>query len=500
MRSHSTLLVSLVLVATGLIALAPGCGSSNGSEFPGPQDPDGSLPDGDPRFGEAGTLDARPCTGLCRQQVDCPNGGDTTVSGIVYDPAGKVPLYNVAVYVPNAPVGDIKTGASCDRCDSALYSGDPLTGTLTNAKGEFKIPRVPVGADIPLVIQVGKWRRQIKIPTVASCVNTPLADKNQTRLPKNSKEGNIPLIAITTGGADSIECLPRRMGIDDSEFSTKGGPGRIHLYKGEDLIAQDPNDSQFARGKFDNGTEFKPSTDLWSNTNQLKAYDMVILSCEGTINPRSKPPAARNALYEYETLGGRVFASHWHRYWFSDGPDPVPSIANNGGWKDNIQGEQEQTAVVQVGSNLPKVIAFADWLQNVHATEKRGELKITAARDNLNSVNRNVATEWATIPQYQQKKNDGSIVNATPAAAVQFVSYNAPIGAADDKICGRAVFTDLHVSSGARNDHAGDGKTFPDGCENADLSPQEKALEFMLFDLASCVSSDHEPPPPPVVH
>ncbi|WP_394840048.1 carboxypeptidase-like regulatory domain-containing protein [Pendulispora rubella] len=477
-------------MATGLVALGPGCGSSNGSEFPGNQDPDGSSPDGDPRFGEAGPGDAKPCTGLCLQQVNCPNGGDTTVSGVVYDPAGKVPLYNVAVYVPNAPVSAITTGASCDRCDPSLYSGEPLTGTLTNAKGEFKIPRVPVGADIPLVIQVGKWRRAIKIPTVGKCVNTPLTDKNQTRLPKNSKEGNIPLIAITTGGADSIECLPRRMGIDDSEFSTKGGQGRIHLYKGEN------NGDSKARDRFDSGTEFKPSTDLWSTTNQLKAYDMVILSCEGTINAESKPLSARNALYEYETIGGRVFASHWHRYWFSDGPDSVRSIAGNDGWMDNIQGEQEQTAIVKVADNLPKVVAFADWLQNVGATQKRGELKITAARDNLNSVNHNVATEWATIPQYQQKKNDGTIVNATPAAAVQFVSYNAPVGAADDKICGRAVFTDLHVSSGARKDHAGEGKSFPDGCENADLSPQEKALEFMLFDLASCVSNDRVPPPP----
>jgi len=40
---------------------------------------------------------------------------------------------------------------------------------------------------------------------------------------------------------------------------------------------------------------------------------------------------------------------------------------------------------------------------------------------------------------------------------------------------------------------------FPGSCVDRDLGNQEKALEFMLFDLSACLLDDSQPPVPPIV-
>jgi hypothetical protein len=434
-----------------------------------------------------------PCMGLECAVPACAGAPKTTISGRVYAPNGTLPLYNVLVYVPNAPVMPFTDGATCDRCDASVLN--PVTSAVTDEQGNFVLQDAPAGQNVPLVIQVGKWRRQITVPSVAPCADTPLTDPNVTRLPKNKAEGDLPRIAISAGGADQMECLPLRLGIDPAEFTPVTGDGRIHLFVGDynQSSGGGPGGGggggqaripvrtlDAARGS----TPLTPAADLWSTVESLKKYDLVILSCEGDDFPTRKPMQSRQALYDYASQGGRVFASHWHNIWFAQGPDPVPST---GTWSDRRDPLMNMGLVATVNTTFPKGAALAKWLVNVNASTTEGQMVVNYPRDNIQAVNAAVAREWITIQNDQYETNP---------KAVQYMSFNTPIGATEDKICGRAVYTDLHVAS-VDNPTADNANGFPTSCGQKELTAQEKAVAFMLFDLSSCVQNEDKPPRPP---
>src|SRR6185295_14983658 len=68
-------------------------------------------------------------------------------------------------------------------------------------------------------------------------------------------------------------------------------------------------------------------------------------------------------------------------------------------------------------------------------------------------------------------------------------TFNTPVGAAPDKQCGRVLYSDFHV-----NDAASYTLTFPTECDASPMTAQERALEFMIFDLASCIQEDKPTP------
>jgi hypothetical protein len=462
--------------ASGSSGARAGAGGDFGN--PGGQGAGGIQ--GLPPVGDAGV-----CVNLQCQQRMCAGGGSTTISGTVYDPAGNNPLYNVAVYVPNEPVMPLTPGATCEPCD-ALYTGGPIAATLTDATGKFTLEKVPDGTDIPLIVQIGKWRRQFTIATVAPCQDNPQPD-GMLRLPRNQSEGDIPNIAIATGGADTLECLLRRVGVDASEYVPgAAGPGRVHIFWGN------PTEDD---GRGGGGNNIAPntsppapaaSTDLWNSVDSLLQYDIVLLSCEGDETTAMN----QQALHDYADVGGRVFASHFHYSWFNSGPYASENLAT---WtpESNDIGDINGTIVKTLANGMPfpKGEALEQWLGTVGALQN-GLLPIEEARHNADVSAANTPSQpWILADQ-----------NSDAPGAAQYFSFDTPTvpNTNVDGIpyCGRVVYSDLHVGAASGDDPE---QAVPTGCSDGELSPQEAALEFMLFDLSACLTPNDRPPQPPVV-
>jgi hypothetical protein len=184
------------------------------------------------------------CQGLWCQVPICGGGQTTTLTGTVYDPAVLNPVFNAIVMIPDGPVQPIPAGVSSDPCGGAALP-QAITFAYSDTKGNFTLTNVPVGASIPLVIQIGRWRRTTTIDTstltCGGAINlsaTGCVGLNDyagsaacpTRLPRTQGEGNIPQTAIGTGGLDAIECMLYRIGVSSSEYTDELNSGRIHIF------------------------------------------------------------------------------------------------------------------------------------------------------------------------------------------------------------------------------------------------------------------------------
>ena len=459
----------------------------------------------------------------------CNGGANTTISGVVYDPAGMNPLYNVIVSIPSAAPSPFPTGVSCTSCASQV-SGQPIATALTDANGHFVLDNVPWGTSFPLVMQLGKWRRQITIPAsmvAKQCADNPIADTwtsttpaTLLRLPRNITDGDnngqytsMPKIAIAAGNAlspdktatERLQCLLRRIGVDASEFTLPGGTGSVSLYN-QSNNSDTCNTISGITGTFPDAT-----ANLWDKQADLNQYDILLLNCGGveedptTASGQSfiPSPAAVNLMEAYVNAGGRVFAEHFHWVWirsFTGYPSVFGPMAT---WYNDPN--EPSPGPGQIGTvsrdtlidqSFPEGVAFASWLTNVGASTSPGHLTLSSsvkytAIDQIKPPSQ----RWIFEPMPTDAgvpAPDADVTGALAQYAHAF-SFNTPVGAAESAQCGKFVYTALHVSDSASTGFPGDLSTgstaFPTCCATRTaLSAQEKAMEFMIFDMAACLT------------
>ncbi len=380
------------------------------------------------------------CVGLECQLVQCPVGTATRVTGTVFapTPVDPDPLPNVTVYIPNAAVEPFAPGVQCTTCATPL-SGSPLVTTTTAVDGTFTLANVPAGTQIPIVIQTGRWRRQVAID-IEPCVDTALPS-DLSHLPRNRAQGDIPKMAIATGQLDSLECTLAKL-IDPSEIGAPGSDARVHLYRlnGNDLATPVPSRAA-----------------MLADLGAMRQYDAMLLPC-----PSGEPFLATESdnLEAYADQGGRLFVTHHGGDWMDQNGIRYPSVQFN---------RQPDPPVSEgaVNTTFERGKQFADWLQVIGATPTYATIPITSAQWHVDSTTMPAQT-W---------------VSTSSPTTVQHLTLNTPVAAPAENQCGRILFSNFHVAPGSVG-------IFPTACTPGPLTAQEKLVEFMLFDVTACVSPD----------
>ena len=361
----------------------------------------------------------------------------TALTGKVFAPNGTTPLNNVMVYVPFSEPPIFPAGVQCTICDGP--PGQAVVQTLTDAEGKFRLEGIPTSVGgIQVAVSTGKWLRTVTLPPPGLCIDNPVPD-GMLRLPKNKSEGQMPHIAVTTGGCDPLACILPKLGIDAAEFGTdSNGPKAVTFYNGSGGTAP--------------GTPATAET-LWGNINELKKFDIVINSCECSEVTTNK--TAPDVLRQYADMGGRVFGSHYHYIWTRD---LIPQWQPTATWATG-----SSVGPDLVDTSHPGGQALATWLVAVGASSTPGQITLSQKIPNATSVNP-PTTRWL----YTQATN-----------VTHYLSFKTPVGAMPENQCGKVVYAGMHVASGSVS------TSFPTGC-TAGLTADEKALVFLLFDLGSC--------------
>lgn len=381
-----------------------------------------------------------------RSTATCNSGKGAVITGRVLSPSGELPVAGAAVYVASTTLDELPDGVGCWRCSSAL-TGTPIALGVTDAAGRFEIDNAPVGDSIQLVVQTGKWQRKLKLPVV-DCQDNP-APEAETRLPRKQSEGHLPAIALVSGAEDTLECLLRKLGVDDSEFTASPSGGRVRLFAGKGGMAR----------LADGGDALPPVTSLWSTPEQISNFDLVLLGSEADQNAAAKPREALATVHDYAALGGRVLVQRSQNYFLSASSADVSQLLT---FVTAAQLPDPSTLKVDEGSARGR--ALADSLQATERQSVRGELTLKDGRRSVTGV---------AAPGLKLLYGDAP-------SSVQAFSLDLPVAGVEPS-CGRITATEL---STAAADKIAD---FPNGCSSKGLNAQERALAYLIFDLGACL-------------
>jgi hypothetical protein len=191
----------------------------------------------------------------------------------------------------------------------------------------------------------------------------------------------------------------------------------------------------------------------------LEQYDVLMLPYEGGNYLRNATQL--NNLILFANAGGRVYSSHFSYAWMYQNP-PFNAVAN---WIGSSTTLPDGTATVD--TSFTEGQTLSQWLFDVGASTTQGQIAISTIKHDFNGVN--------PPTQSYLKLNSNNDV-------MQFV-FDTPIPPPSTTVnqCGRVLFNEYHVENPPSTPT---NVPFPNECDlSAPMTPQEKLLEFSLFEL-----------------
>jgi len=384
----------------------------------------------------------------------CP-GQESTLTGTVLAPNGTDPVPGATVFIPAAVPELFPPEVKCEVCGQ-LGGANNLWVTTTGADGKFTLSSV-CPKTWPVVFQNGRFRRLINVDVPPSTALSLPPD--QTRLPKRDKEFEnadaIPRIAVATGDFDKMECVLRKMGLPEGTFD---------LY--EAALTRKSPPSPLVKGSFDA---------LVNDLAKMKSYNIIFINCTAnTFENELAKLLVRKNLNDYVQAGGRLYVTDWSYDWLEQVEGFSPFIDFEPGASGSAPEPINSAALGADGLQIQATIKdpqLAAWLANFPGA-------VTGSQSPI----QHFLIDWVMMYALSKdvklwvegnvKSEDGKIAGLKPLT----VTFNF-------KSCGKVLYTSYHTE-GRETELL--PTAFPQYC-NTTFSPQDRILEYLIFDIASCI-------------
>ena len=417
---------------------------------------DSQSPTDGPRSGDM-SIPPPVCKGRFCDVPKCPSGTTTEVVGKLYAGNGKDPIPGAAVFVPVDNLPEFPPGLGCDLCNDTPPA---VTQAITNFDGSFRLKGTPAGK-FPLVARLGRFQRVVAMESVACVENTVPADPGTgtgiVRLPKKNRELSpqdyIPRIAVVSGDYDQIECVLKRIGIDE-----------LDMYNGRAVGSRNP-------------PAIAELGALLADETKLLSYNIVVVNCtDNQYQGLLATPQVKKNLEKFVRSGGRLYVTDWAYDVIEQVPEFAPYLCFE---PQSLPGP----AMCLAAPEKPTAADSRSYYGGQYRVLDKEMVKWLEQMPGVINRNAQVAVDYSFVvvskasddPKTQTKVwVDGPASSYGNRPQTVTFDYNS---------CGRVHFSTYNTEP---DGVVSEGSRWPSSCKS-NFSPQERLLEYLFFNIASCV-------------